>query len=354
MRRQVVIGAFLTATVLVNGSFSLAQGTGKLPEVASVSDLGRISAPDTVTARDGGTSLLIGGKILWAFGDTLLSKAAVDGSNYRSNTAALADPSQPIQVSEPLDANGAPTAFIPFTADEQAYNVGTGRPDDRIALWPGAIISDSDGNGLVFFDKLKVKPGILNYEQIGVGLAHVAINTTTAVREPTVLFTVGEPLFTNAARFGDRVYVYGVIPDRTDQAVAVGRVTLSQATDRTAYQFWDGQDWVADVSAAIPVLAGVPGGMSVSYNSYLNHYLAVYSEILSSRVVMRLAPAPEGPWSDPIPLFNGLSAAKGAWDYAGLEHPELATNGGQTIVVSYYHLLGGFSGELRLVSITFK
>ncbi len=352
--KQGLLTFALLATLPLYRPYALAQGTGKLPIIATVADLGRISAPDTVTARDGGTSALIGGKILWTFGDTLLSKATVDGSHYRSNTAALADPLQPTQVSEPLDDNGAPQAFIPFTTDEQAYNTVSGRPDDRIALWPGAIIPDADGSGLLFFDKLKVQPGILNYQQIGVGLAHVKPNSTTAVREPGLLFSASEPLFTNATLFDNYVYVYGVMPDRADQAVAVGRAPLSQVIERTAYQFWDGQMWVMEVGAAVPVLAGVPGAMSVSYNAYLNQYLAVYSEALSDRVIMRLSSTPEGVWSDPMVLFEGLPATKGTWDYAGLEHPELATNGGQTIVVSYYHPLGEFSGELRLVGVTFK
>ena len=353
MKRCLVV-AVLVVAAAANAIVSAAQGTDTLPEIAAVADLGRISAPDTVTARDCGASALIGGKLLWAFGDTLLTKAAVDGSHYRSNTAALADPSQPGQVREPLDANGAPQAFIPFTADEAAYNALSGRPDDRIALWPSAIIPDVDGNGLVFFDKLKVQPGVLNYQQMGVGLAHVQPNRTSALREPGLLFSASEPLFTNATLIGGYVYIYGVMPGRTDQAVAVGRTPLSQVMARTAYQFWDGQAWVTDVSAAEPLFSGVPGAMSVSYNAYLKQYLAVYSQALTDRVVMRVSAAPEGPWGDPTLLFEGLAAAKGSWDYAGLEHPELATDGGKTLIVSYYHPSSEFSGELRLVSVTFK
>ena len=69
----------------------------------------------------------------------MFPRRAEDGSQYRTNTAALADPQRPLEVSEPLDANGAPLQAIPFTDDELEYNKSTGKPDDRIALWTGGI-----------------------------------------------------------------------------------------------------------------------------------------------------------------------------------------------------------------------
>jgi hypothetical protein len=47
-------------------------GVSGAPVVQSVVELGTVSKPITVVTRDGGESLLIGGKILWTFGDTIL------------------------------------------------------------------------------------------------------------------------------------------------------------------------------------------------------------------------------------------------------------------------------------------
>src|SRR5512142_1338171 len=58
-------------------------------DIISMRDLGVVGKPASVTVRDGGASGLIGGKVLWTFGDTLFSPTAVDGTNLRSNTAAL-------------------------------------------------------------------------------------------------------------------------------------------------------------------------------------------------------------------------------------------------------------------------
>lgn len=145
----------------------------RAPEIVSVREVGVIKKPRAVLVRDGGAAAIIGGKLLWFFGDTIFNPASVDGTNLRTNTAALADPTKPLEANEPVDANGAPYQFVPFTPAEKAYNDSTGRPDDRIALWPGSVIADGQGNGQAFYLKLKVQPGSLNYEFAGIGLAQI-------------------------------------------------------------------------------------------------------------------------------------------------------------------------------------
>lgn len=321
--------------------------------IASVRDLGAVGMPPNVTARDGGSTAWLGDKILWTFGDTLFSPASDDGVNLRSSTAALADPDQPTHVSEPLDSHGAPYPFLAFTPDEQQYNATTARPDDRIALWPGSVITDDQGNGLVFYNKLKVKPGLLNYEHLGIGLAHINAHETRAVRDTDLLFSTTEPSFLSAVYVDDWLYVYGNVVGG-DLAVVVARVPFAQVQQRAAYRFWNGSTWDAEVTKALPVLKQIPGGLTVSYNPYLKTYLCVYSEVFSNRILLQTSATLQGPWSEPIEAFTGQNPDPGSVDYAGIEHPELSSKDGKTIVVSYYHPQGGFKGELRLVAVTFR
>ena len=324
--------------------------------IAATHDLGTLGHPASVRVRDGGASALIGAKVLWTFGDTIFTPRAEDGVSLRSNTAALADPARPLQVSEPLDANGAPYPFLAFTPDEQHYNDTTGKPDDRIALWVGSVIITSPDSGLVFYTKLKVKPGALNYDLQGVGLARVQAGQRVAVRDPNLLFMAPEPNFVNAFVLQGMVYVYGNFNNGTlDTALA--RVPLAQVAERTAYRFWDGTNWVTDVQHAQSILHDIPNSLSVSYNPFLQQFLAVNSgTYLTSpnQVLMRIAPNPEGPWSEPAVLLAGEPPAINMIDYAGLEHPELATGDGRKIVISYFHPLGFLKGELRLVEIAFE
>jgi hypothetical protein len=325
-----------------------------IPAVTSSRDLGPLGRPPSVLTRDGGASALVGGKLLWFFGDTLLKHPAADGAVYRSNTAAWSGPSDPGALQEPLDAQGAPFPFLSFTAEEAAYNQSTHDPNDRIALWPGSLVAADAAGGVAFYLKLKVK-GNLQYEFIGTGLARIRAGEDAAVRDPGLLFLAPEPTFDETLVAGGVLYLYGNMnAGAAGGQVAVACVPLDQVASRPAYRFWDGLGWNADVSQVRPVLTGVPGSLSVSYNSHLGEYLAVHSEILSNRIITQVAAAPQGPWSRPAVLFTGEAPAAGTVDYAGREHPELASDGGRTIVISYYRPGGRFAGELRLVAMTLK
>jgi hypothetical protein len=319
-------------------------------EVATVTELGTVGKPKIVTTRDVGGSAIIGGKVLWVFGDTLFNPKSVDGTNLRSSTAALADPATPLELSEPLDANGAPFQFIPFTTEEIAQSPN---PQDRIALWTGDPVPDEGNGALVWYLKMRIQAGFLNYTHLGVGLARVAPGATTAAREPELLFGANEPLLTNAARFGDTVYVYGVRGLGAAGEVVVARVPLSSVAQRGAYQFWNGSSWVSDVGAAVTVFNGVPAEMTVSWNPYLQRYLAVYSSVLAGKVVARVASRPEGPWSEPTALLTMKPAVDG-FSYAGREHPGLRTRDGKSLFVTYYQPLGAFRGELLAVRVDLR
>jgi hypothetical protein len=320
-----------------------------------VNDLGALSQPASVTARDYGGSARIGNRVLWLFGDTLINPPAADGSSFRSTTAAYGDLTKIRIVTESLDATGAPYQFLPFTADELAYNNNPNYPAERIALWPGAPLDAGDGSALVFYMKLYVHPGELNYDHIGMGLARVVPTNTVAVREPTLLFTATEPLFGMAVLAeGDYVYVYGSCNNGSSYLpLCVARVVPAQVTERAAYQFWNGSQWTSVITEASPVMYWL-SDLSVSWNPYLQKFLAVHSQPFTNTVMFRTAPRPEGPWSSATVLFTGMTPATGFYDYAAKEHPEFMADGGRNIIVTYYRPTGTYTGEVRLVEVTLR
>src|SRR5207248_2126369 len=79
------------ARLLACALSALACGTHASPIVASTSDLGVVGNSGVQgLLRDGGASILLGGQVLWTFGDSLFPFQAADGSQLRTNTAALA------------------------------------------------------------------------------------------------------------------------------------------------------------------------------------------------------------------------------------------------------------------------
>ena len=67
--------------------------------------------------------------------------------------------------------------------------------------------------------------------------------------------------------------------------------------------------------------------------------------------MMRTAPAPQGPWSGPVKLFDAQEPEGGGWVYDALAHAEYATDGGLTQIVTYSRSTGFFQSEVRVVKV---
>jgi hypothetical protein len=124
--------------------------------------------------------------------------------------------------------------------------------------------------------------------------------------------------------------------------------------DRSAWTFYAGNgNWSTQMSDAVSVFnhANI---LSISWNAFLQRYLAVYTPPFSQNVVMRSSMNPAGPWSREIVAFVAMQPTSGNV-YDALAHVEYDSNGGQTIYVSYSRsTLAPFSSEVRLVAVQFK
>jgi hypothetical protein len=116
------------------------------------------------------------------------------------------------------------------------------------------------------------------------------------------------------------LYTFGTPAGRSGSAY-VARVAPGLVPDLTKYEYWnaDSGAWVpGNPAAATPVIPGPVGEMSAQYNTYLKQYLVLYGNG-SNDVVMRTAPAPQGPWS-PEQLLVPSSQIPGGI-YAPYLHP---------------------------------
>jgi hypothetical protein len=353
----------LTFLLTLSLAFAACQAPVQTQEkalaVATVEDMGPLSAPATVLGRDGGSSALVEGKLLWAFGDTFVNAKTEDGSSVRSSTAAWSDPQSPLALSEPLDAKGLPAQFIPYTADEAADNARDVL--NGWALWPGRILHSLGGRTLVLYQRIRRSNGS-GFNSQGIGIARVAPGTTTATRDPEMLFTPPEPLFGSGGTLVEDRYVYLYecsIIGFLNMGCKVARAERAKADQKSAYLFYDGKNWVSDIAAAQVVMEHSSAGVSVSWNAYLGRYLAVHSEILSNRIQLRTAAAPEGPWSEPVTIESSATGilpatGQGATNYLAQEHLELSSTDGKTIVVGYSRPTAPFRGEIRLARVTLQ
>jgi hypothetical protein len=129
-------------------------------------------------------------------------------------------------------------------------------------------------------------------------------------------------------------------------------VRYEDALDRDAWRFYAGKrGWVRDHREATGIMQSAPQ-LSVHWNAYLGRFLAIYGEPLGNTLMLRTAPAPEGPWSEPVRFHEGEApVGEGAWNYCGLGHAELQEEGGRIEYVTYYRQTGFLQGEIRLLKL---
>jgi len=329
--------------------------------VGTVVDLGVLPHPsDAVVGRDGVSSGRFGGRCLWTFGDTFLfTRTPWDDSSVVSATSAWSGDTVPLTLDQPVDANGVPAQLIPYTDDELAANRAD--PLNGWALWPGAVIDTGDPEALVLFQRIKRTEGG-GFEGLDLGTARIGLGETVASRDAESLFSRppspaagGEPLYGagGVSIVGETAYFF--VCDVGECSVA--RVPRARADQREAFEFFDGSTWVTDITSAEVVLRGA-SAVSVSWNAHLGRYLAISSRIFSNDVVVRTAPAVEGPWPRTglviAPAEGGILAAGEGFNYLALEQPCLASGDGSSVVISYSRPLGSFRGEVRLARITFE
>nr|WP_308213181.1 DUF4185 domain-containing protein [Mycolicibacterium confluentis] len=116
------------------------------------------------------------------------------------------------------------------------------------------------------------------------------------------------------------LYSFGT-PNGRGGSAYIARVPPNFVPDLTKYEYWNAgsNSWVpSNPAAATPVIPGPVGEMSAQYNTHLKQYLALYGNGHND-VVMRTAPAPQGPWSPEMLLVPSSQIPGGI--YAPYLHP---------------------------------
>jgi len=342
--------------------------------VVQAADLGVIGNNPEILGRDGGYSGTFAGNSVWVYGDTFLANPNAEGEGLISDSwASTTDLNAADGITgfqERDDAAGAPTMLLAYTPAEQAFNAAhQGNPcqqspcGERWALWPGAIVEDTArSRALVFYQLVLAQPGAFNFAAVGYSVA-IWQNFADLPQRPTInpgaehpdlLFGQNDPNFGVAVfATGDTLYAYACNGSILDVPCVLGRVALGNVLDVGAWSFYAGSgSWSSHISDAVAVLHAAPI-MNVSWNDYLQSYVAVYNAPFSQHVMMRTSPKPEGPWSGEITAFDALPPANGGSSVHDA-HPEYNGNGGQVMYVTYSHSTGAFTSELRLVSVQLK
>lgn len=116
------------------------------------------------------------------------------------------------------------------------------------------------------------------------------------------------------------LYTFGT-PNGRGGSAFIARVQPALIPDLSKYEYWSSgsNSWVpGNPGAATPVIPGPVGEMSAQFNTYLKQYLVLYCNG-NNDVVMRTAPAPQGPWGPEQMLVSSMQFPGGI--YAPFLHP---------------------------------
>ena len=128
-------------------------------------------------------------------------------------------------------------------------------------------------------------------------------------------------------------------------------VGMRPGPQRTTSAFTDKRT-VSPVIMSVPSAAdrdspGRRNTCSVTWNDHLRQYLSAFNDFCagSTSLVLRTAPRPEGPWSEPVNAdLTAFGPGEGA--YAGQIHGSLGS--GREPIFTYYQQISNGIGKLRM------
>ena len=282
---------------------------------------------------------------VWLFGDTWIG----DIINGQHVNATLVNNSMAIQFGQ-----DPTTAAMSFFYGQRADGSAAAfiQPEDgRGWFWifDGALTPKGLYIFLVQIERTG-KDSVFDFEVIGSWLGQVE-NLKDAPAEwrirqfkiPWAEFSATRGILWGSAvmQVKNHLYIYGTSEDRqnaVDQKhMILARVPISMLADFSQWRFYAGGRWVSDFTRASRLCENVPHEYSVSYLPVLKKYVLVYSQDgLSNNIQARLSVDPQGPWSDPIPLYQCPEAD---WDnsifcYAAKAH-EILSRFPDELIITY-------------------
>lgn len=229
-------------------------------------------------------------KLYMVFGDTF-GEGGLGGKNWRSNALArLADPDprRGLHIEAMITgSDGAAKELIPSrkiagiektVIPTHGISIGGriylhymsvrrwGGPGHWDVRYSGFAYSDDDGQTWIT-PQSAIWPENTGFEQVAL------------VHRDAYVYTLGIP----SGRWG---------------GIRLRRVASDGILTRRAYEYWDGEDWTADLQAAAIIIPSPVGEFSVAWNTRHQRWLLMYLNPERRAVMLRTALELTGPWGE--------------------------------------------------------
>jgi hypothetical protein len=281
--------------------------------------------------------------ISWFFGDTWIGQI----KNNRQINATLVNNTVAIQQGK--DPVTARMKFYYHRAGGHQPAALVRPQDDQGWFWIFDGIMTPAGL-YVFLIQIERSPGnaVFDFKVLGTWLGWVANSAEsptrwqiTQTKVPWSTFSAAGGMLWGSAilQLDDFLYIYGTAEDagndRVRKHMILARVPVSSLADFSQWRFFADGDWVSDHRRCSRLSPDMPHEYSVTYVPALKRFVAVHSEDgLSDTILLRLSPKPQGPWGEPIPIFQCPEAGWGdsIFCYAAKGHSALSERPDQLIV----------------------
>jgi hypothetical protein len=109
------------------------------------------------------------------------------------------------------------------------------------------------------------------------------------------------------------------------QGIVLARVPVDDFARFKRWEFFSDGGWQKDFRKVTLVATNIATEFSVTHVPALRRYVLIHMEALWGKMLARLAPAPEGPWSAPIEIYRcpEMQWPAKPFCYAAKAHPEL-------------------------------
>lgn len=296
------------------------------------------------TGADGAYTISLSqGNILWLYGDTWVGNIR----NNRHVDATLINNSVAIQKGR--SPNSASITFFFNRTPEGKFSAFIQPLDGKGWFWPYHGLMDEEDLYLFLIQIDRTDDSQpAGFKIIGTWLGHVS-NPEQSPKQWRVtqhkvpwgeLSGAGDLVFGSWLLIKDGfIYIYGTSEDIINQVhhkyMVLARVPVGSLEQFNEWRFFSKGKWVDDFSRISRLCSNMANEYSVSYLPVLGKYIVVYSQnSVSEDIMIRLAPEPHGPWSDPLSIYKCPEASwdDGIYCYAAKAHPALTLNADEMII----------------------
>lgn len=336
-----------------------------------------------------GSFIIPGNRVLWVFGDSFIGRVK---DNKRVNLKMVNNsvaihpyaPDQPGKAPLPCqvhfywgaqDFSGKPTAWIrpKEQGDNKTWYWPTG---GGVVLGRGTDTKERLALFLIQVEKKSPEDSVWGFKTIGSSVAIVE-NLRLPVRfwntriislphqierrtgDHWVIHQLewGVSALSQGSEHSLLVLIYGCeTKEHQQRDLVLARVNGSKLEDFRSWEFYAGNGrWERNLSSASTIANDVASELSVErvFDSQgLPCYVMIYSEpFLGDQILVRLAQNPEGPWSEPKPIFRvpEVQGSQTRFAYAGKGHYSLSPP--RNLLVSYVVNSHNFQEVLNDTSI---